>query len=345
MQNLCSLLGETYGKWLLVVFLGLFFMLLTLPTALGATTTVEKPEKLDKSTITTGSGKLYQTTVERVTEGKLSKEDFHQASLLTSRVVAHLTEAEQTLAVGKKDLAKAEIDKALELIRIVRDLLPVTAVTTTVKDASGKVVYRYEDKVQQDYIPIFRDMVAVEVIEPIAAAKEREAALKGLRLANADLVRTSVLVGLTFIERKLKRAVNLLEKPEEASRQLISAQVDGIRFVVNKEDHPLVDTQVALRLAERMVEEKNFEAAKENLRVARFHLAAYRTLVGKEAGEKVKKLEEDIQALEGTVQKGGAAAQIRRFWERAVSWFKEEPGQAHVTPESSEKKRQNKPEQ
>lgn len=338
MKSLRSFLEGTHGKVLVMILFVALLLLLTGSTVLGATTTTEKPKNLNESKITTGSGKLYKTTVERSTEGKLTDKDFHQASLLTSRVVAHLTEARQTLDVGKKDDAKAEIQKALGLIKIIRDLLPVTTVSTTVEDASGNVVYRHEEKVQEDSIPLFRGMIAVQAIEPIAVAKKRVAALKGLRLADAEIIATSVLVDLNIVERKLNAAAELLEKPDKALAQLISAQVDGIRFVTNKEDHPLVDAQVALRLAERMVEEKNYEAAEENLRVAQLHLATYRSLVGKEAGTKVKKLEEDIQAIETKLQKGDSAAKIRGFWERAVRWFKEEPGQARVTEEGSEKK-------
>ena len=339
MKPLRSFLEETHGKLLVMTLLGAaFFLLLATPAVLGAATTAEKSKKFNESKIVTGSGKLYQTTVERSTKGKLTDEDFHQASLLGSRVVAHLTKAEQTLAVRKKDASKAEIEKALALIKIVRALLPVTTVNTTVKDATGKVVYRDEDKVQDDSIPLFRGMIAVSVIEPIVTAKKREAALKGLRFADAEVVQTSVMVDLGLVERKLNGALEFLEIPDKALDQLTAAQVNGIRFVTTKKDHPLVDVQVALRLAERMVEEKNYDAAEDNLRVAKLHLAAYRSLVGKEAVKKVKKLEDDIQAMKKQLKNKGSASKIRRFWERAVSWFKEEPGQARVTEKSSEKK-------
>lgn len=338
MQPLRCFLEETHGKLLVIGLFGAFMLLVAVPTVLGAAPTADKPKKLDESRITTGSGDLYQTIVERFTEGRLSDKDLNQASLLTSRVVAHLSGAEQDLAVGKKDTAKHQIDKALGLIKIVRALLPVTTVQTTVHDSTGKIVYSDEDKAQEDKIPLFSGMIAISEIEPIIAAKEREAALKGLRLADAEVLKTSVLVDLGIVERRLKRAIELLEKPEEALRQLASAQVNGIRLVYHKEDNPLVNTQIALRLAERMVEEKKYEAAEENLRVAQINLATYRGLLGSEAGVKVKKLEEDIRTIEKTLQQSGSAAKIRGFWERVVSWFKEEPGQARVTEKSEEKK-------
>ena len=42
------------------------------------------------TTNTYGSGKLYKTSVERQSEGDLSAEDLHQASLLTSQLLGHV---------------------------------------------------------------------------------------------------------------------------------------------------------------------------------------------------------------------------------------------------------------
>jgi len=50
------------------------------------------------TTNTYGSGKLYKTSVERQSEGDLSAEDLHQASLLTSQLLAHVNKATHLLA-------------------------------------------------------------------------------------------------------------------------------------------------------------------------------------------------------------------------------------------------------
>jgi hypothetical protein len=97
---------------------------------------------------TYGSGKTYQTTVERKSGGDLSAEDLHQASLLSSQMLLHLNAAATPCLDGKGDTAKPEIEKAQLLAGIIRSLLPVTTVSTSVKDAQGKEVYRDEQKVQ-----------------------------------------------------------------------------------------------------------------------------------------------------------------------------------------------------
>ena len=284
----------------------------------------------DQSTITTGSGERYQTTVERHTEGSLSAQDLHQVSLLTSRIVNHVNEATKGLLDQDVDSARPEIESARKLIGVVRDLLPVTTVTTVVKDAVGKEVYRDVDEVQDDKIALHSGMIAMEVVEPIIDAKEQSAVLKGLRLADAELIHTSVLADLSYIERKLNRAAALLDSPDEALAHLVLAQTQGVQFVVNEVDNPLVEVQHALRLAERMVEEGKHEAAQENLRKAQIQLGMYRALVGREAAKAVRQLEDDITALVPRTNEQNAAGEIREFWERAVSWLREATGQAHV---------------
>ena len=135
----------------------------------------------------------------------------------------------------------------------------------------------------------------MEVVEPIIEAKKDEAALKGVKLADAQFIHTAVLVDLNYAERKLKRALELMAKPQEASAELALIQSDGVHFYAHQEDNPLVEVQQALRLAERMVREKKFEGAKANLETAKLQLEAYRALVGPDAGVTVADLEKDIQ--------------------------------------------------
>jgi hypothetical protein len=283
------------------------------------------------STNAYGSGKQYKTTVERQTVGDLSAEDLNQASLLTSQFLTHVDKAAQQLADARADAARAEIEKAQALVKVVRGLLPTTIVTTTVRDAQGKEVYRNEQRVQEDQIPIYSGAVAMEVVEPVIEAKKDEAALKGVKLADAELVRTAVLVDLNFAERKLRRALELIAKPQEATAELALIQSGGVRFYAHKEDSPLVNVQHALRLAERMVREKKYEVANENLQTAKLQLEAYRVLVGTDSGQPVADLEKDLQKLSGELQTPGAADKIRGMWEKATGWFTRESGQAHQT--------------
>jgi hypothetical protein len=305
--------------------------------ALSGPTLSRAEQATNPTTGTYGSGKSYRTTVERKSEGQLSAEDLHQASLLSSQLLMHLNAAATHCIDGKGDSAKPEIEKAQALAGIVRTLLPTTSVTTRVKDAQGKEVYRDEQKVQDDQIPIFAGAIAVEVVEPLVEAKKDQAALKGLKLADADVIHTAMLADLSYIERKLARAAQLLNKPEEAAAQLALAQNVGVRFTAHKEDNPLVEVQHALRLAERMVQEKKYDGAKVNLRLARLQLEAYRGLVGTAEAKPASDLEKEIEKLSSEIEKPGGAEKIRGMWDKATSWFKREPGQARETAPAEKK--------
>jgi YfdX protein len=289
------------------------------------------------TTGTYGSGKTYKTTVERQSEGELSAEDLHQASLLSSQMLMHLNAATRHCIDGKGGDAKPEIEKAQALASIVRRLLPSATVTTIVKDGQDKEVYRDVQKIQDDQIPIFSGEVAVEVVEPLIEAKKDQAALKGLKLADADVIHTAVLVDLGYIERKLARAAQLLSKPEDAAAQLVLAQDAGIRFSAHKEDSPLLEVQQALRLAERMVREKKYEGARANLQVAKLRLEAYRGLIGASDAKPVADLENEIEKISAEIEKPGVTDKIRGTWDKATSWFKREAGQARDTTASTDK--------
>ncbi|MBN2143447.1 MAG: YfdX family protein [Candidatus Aureabacteria bacterium] len=288
-------------------------------------------EDSDKSAIVTGSGKPYKTEVKRVTRGEISKDDLHQASLLTSRVMAHVEKSVNMMADNNIESAKQNIEKAQALIGIVREILPVTEVTTFVTDKNGKTVYENQERIQDDVIQIYSQMIELEVVEPIIEAKQDEAALKGLRLRDANVIYSSILVDLKYIERKLASAVRKIDKSEEALRELMLARTKGIDLKINEKDNPLIDVQKALKLAERMVEENKPEAAKYNLNIANIQLETYKNIIGEAEGRKARELQEEIERIKSKLESKDAARTIRELWQRTVSWFRQYPGQAHDT--------------
>jgi len=279
-----------------------------------------------------GSGVQYTTTVERRTEGELSADDFRQVTTLGPHIIGHLNGAVSYLEDKNTGKAQEELDKAEALARVIRDMLPVTTVTTVVKNVKGKEVYRTTVQVQDDYIPIYEQMTALDVVQPIVDAKKRVAELKGLRLADAEVIQTSVLLDLGYVERKMKRAQSLISKePEKAREELVLAQTNGSRFSVIKQDSSLIKAQRALRLAERMVNENRVEGAESNLRLARFYLDAYKAVAGVDRGKEVDTLQKDIDRLFGTLDQKESESKVRGLWSRVTNWFEQEPGQSHQT--------------
>ena len=112
----------------------------------------------------------------------------------------------------------------------------------------------------------------------------------------AEVTHTVVNLDLSYIERKLNRCLKLLdEKPEDALAQLVLAQNTGVRFSLNKSDHPLVEAQSAMRLAQNIAEQERFEAANAIQTLARNQSERFRGLMGKSADEKVADLDEEMR--------------------------------------------------
>lgn len=284
------------------------------------------------TTTTQTGGGTYTTTVKRQTAGELSTEDFRQVTMLGSQILTHIGAASDYLVDENEAQAREELRHAQTLINVIRDLLPTTTVTTVVTDADGQAVYRYEQKVQDDQIPLYDDMVAVDVLQAMVDKKEEDAALRGLRLADAQLIHTSAMLDLPYVERKVNRAIKLLDKgPDDSIEQLLFAYSRGVRLKMNKEDDPLVKAQAAIRLAERMTREGKHEAADENLKLAKLHLETYRSVVGEQGQGKIKELQREIQKLAGRTDEPGASEEIQGFWDRITGWFSNEEGEAHVT--------------
>lgn len=278
----------------------------------------------------------YETVVERKVEGELSPEGLRQASLLTAQIVAHLNAATENLADQDREGARQEIRKARTLAKVVRDMLPVTEVVTVVKDASGNEVYRDVRRVQDDLIPVFEGLVEMEVVQPIVDAKKEQAAVRGLELTDADLIYTSVLVDLSYVDRKLARAEQLLDDPVAALAQLVLAQTNGIHFRSDEIDDPLVEAQSALRLAERNLAEGRIEGARRNLARARLRLETYRGLVGEARGKEVAELERQLADLAAKIEEPGATERLRAYWHRVTGWLRRERGEAHTTTSGAE---------
>ncbi len=318
-----------FGLASVVLSVSLLFSLGTPPAA---------GEEPNVSEIAGESG--YRTVVERKTEGKLSSDDFRQITTLASRIVLHVNNASRYLLDEHTKDAEQQLHKALTLVGIIRDILPVTTIKTNVKDKHGKTVYEYENQVQDELIPIYKEMVTVEVVQPIIDAKSEEAALQGMRLSDAQLLHTSVLLDLGYIERRIKRTLELLDKPDEALEQIVLAQTAGIRLNYYEEDTPLVKAQSALRLAERMIQDGKIEIAEENLRLAQVHLETYRTLVGQDETGPVRKLQEQITELSKDASVKGGVDKVRSFWDRVTGWLHKETGEVEQTTEKTEEKKQ-----
>ena len=303
----------------------LLTIVLAAPMAWGA------EEQRNEVATSAGSGEKYKTTVTRQTKGQISSEDSRQVSLLASQVLVHVNKAEQSIELGNSDSAKAEIKDAKDLIDITHELLPVNLITTTVKDAKGAEVYKDTETTQNDVVPLYRDIAAVDVYDYIISIKKAQ--LEGNDFLGRVNLNMTMLADIGYIERKVQHALQLIDnsQSDEAREQLLLAESHGVDIRFSETESPLVDAQKAFSVAEQMVHEKKYDAATANLNLAKIRLLEYAELAGPPKADEVKELRKEIDKLDGKTSEKGSVGRIHALWHKTTGLLERHPSQAKPT--------------
>ena len=317
--------SKRISRQICMLFTVLLTMVLAAPMAWGA------EEQKNEVATSAGSGEKYKTTVTRQTKGQISSEDSRQVSLLASQVLMHVNKAEQSIELGNSDSAKAEIKDAKDLIDITHELLPMNLVTTTVKDAKGTEVYKDTETTQNDVVPLYRDIAAVDVSADIINVKKAQ--LEGREFLGRVSLNMTMLADLGYIEQKVQHALQLIDnnQSDEAREQLLLAESHGVDVRFSETESPLVDAQKALSLAEQMVHEKKYGAATANLNLAKIRLQEYAELAGTPKADEARQLREEIDKLAGKTSAKGSAGKIHALWHKTTGMLERHPSQARAT--------------
>ena len=206
------------------------------------------------------------------------------------------------------------------MVGVVRELLPVTEVTTVVKDSSGHEIYRSSTTEQDDIIELFSEMSTVDLLDAILDAKKAE--IDGPEYLGSVQLYTSVMADLNYIERKIKAALRTIDTPSEAREQLLLAEVNGVEMDVSEVESPLMDARRALALAEVQVKQQSFDLAKENLDQAKISLDEYRKLFDTSKNAEIETITAGIEDLQKDLKKDGISDAIRDLWHKTVHLFK-----------------------
>ena len=209
-------------------------------------------------------------------------------------------------------------------------MLPVTTVTTIVNDAKNNKVYRDTEQVQDEQIPIYDFMIETDIIDPIITDKYRKLSVKGVILDEAEMVHTTVSLDLGYVERKLNRAAKFLNtNPDNTLAVLTLAQDKGIIISFREEHNALVEAQRALSLAERMVNEKNYDAARANLNTARLFIGTYMEAGARGKDKDLETMVKEIDKISNLIDQTGSMAKIRKTWHRITKKISGRIGQIH----------------
>jgi hypothetical protein len=286
-------------------------------------------------TRTFGAEGDYRTEVKSETKGKLTQEEWRQASLLMAQVFQHIDKARDAIdADDTKDALKA-VNKARDAIKAVRSMFPKTIVKTRTTAPDGKVIYEDDSEIKATRIPLYEGMLHTQTLAPILAARRRALEVAGVRLVESETIVAEVIADIDPIDGQLSKAAKALEdnKSEVAAKALDQALVRGIDVRINKEDSELASVRDAIWLARRSLEENNAAEALVNLEAAKQRLKVYRELLSQDERREVDQMLTEVDQLEaqlrseGTHQatRGERARQgntVTQWWDKVNGWFK-----------------------
>ena len=119
---------------------------------------------------------------------KLSADESREVSFAAGRIMKHVAQARQDIAVKKHEDALKHINQSLKLVKIIENVLPQYTVKTKIK--SGDLVYTDEDEITPTYITLYDELVRRDFISPVLKAKteskKKSASKKGASKKKGD---------------------------------------------------------------------------------------------------------------------------------------------------------------
>ncbi len=219
------------------------------------------------------------------------QEQLRSANLMLGRISLAL----MALDHGAVDIAKADVAEALKLATALEKGAPEVKSKETV--SFGKLSYELEGKTKNFYVPIVDDSFMVHGLEKRGKAKDSK-----LRETDAVTVHTHVLLDVRKAVSGLTEAKAALEsgEPSKAGKALNGILNAAIGSEVAVTD-PLQTVHDNLVLAENLLREKRYDAARFALKYARKGLGDY----ARHGDEKAhaEQLQKDIDGLSEQLRK------------------------------------------
>ncbi len=266
---------------------------------------------------------------------QLSGDDWRGISLSANRVLKHIDSALDGLAEKKTDVASANIEKGLTLIKIIDGVLPATTVKTDISGAG--ITYDDQDQIKPAFVPIYREYDSVDVVSPVAEQQQSKATEKKnvapaanpktapeVTYAGGDY--TSIKLDVRLARRDLLAAQDLIKKGDTAAATLAlqDIQTSGVMFEFSATRMPLARAMDNLRLAETELNAKQPDQAKAALGAATDALKNYEAMAGGSRAPDVQKMQKEINDVTKDLsnQKPETfSKKISSWWNQCLEWF------------------------
>jgi len=311
-------------QWLGVAVLSLVFMGVT-GLALAAEKDAAKPTAPQKEA-SSGIVTQVQCHGER---GQPSEEDQQHITVLGAQLLHQIDLARKAIDAADNAAAEKAVGKAQTALKIIRQMLPKSVVSTTVKDSAGTVLYEDVEDVQQGYVTVSRSFTAIDVVRPVVESKKDAADVAGNEFVGSAVIEADVVLNLDYINQRLHKAEKALAKDlERADAALAEAQGQGTALVMTAAESPLEEAREALQLAHQAAESKQYRVAEANLRIARGNLSLYREAAPESAKDEIDKLNKDMDALAQQITGTTSAehekttGRVKGFLDKVESWWR-----------------------
>jgi hypothetical protein len=285
------------------------------------------------------------TQVQQETEhGPPSEEEQRHISVLGAQVLRQISRARDAIDADDRAAAEEAVGKAQQALKIVRQMLPKSLLTTTVMNPQGDALYEDTEEVQADYVTVFRSFTAFDIVRPLIASKKNSAQVGGDEFEGGGLVEADVVVDLGFVERRLGAAKRALSKDiRAADDSLVAAQNRGTTLTLVTIESPLAEAREAMQFAHKAATREEYQAAEANLRIARGYLSLYREAAPDASKEEVDALNKEIdltaQQIATTTPENHQAAtgSVKRILDKVSSWWHNSNQNKSATDSSSSK--------
>jgi CheY-like chemotaxis protein len=301
---------------------------MTFAGMMGLALAAEKDNKPVPAKNGAGSGIVTQVQCE-TERGEPSEEEQRHITVLGAQLLHQIARARNAIDAENNDSAEEAIGKAEAALKLIRQMLPKSVVSTTVMDSAGHVLYEDVEDVREDRITVSRSFTGINVVRPIVESKKIMAEAAGTEFEGSAVIEADVVLNLDYLDRRLREAERVLATDlEHADEALARAQDRGASLVVTAMESPLEDAREALQYAHQAAQRKQYRVAAANLRVAREHLLLYRETAPESAKDEIDKLNKEMdtiaQQIAGTTtaEHEKTTGRVRAFVETVESWWR-----------------------
>lgn len=165
-----------------------------------------------------GSQDTLRTRIEQREEGALTRAGMEQVSLLATQIVLHVNRAAEQFVLEDAQAARKEVERAAQLVELIRSILPVRIVTTTVQDAENGTPYACEERIYPDVVPV------------VLTARANLPDPKGdsIRSLRDAVEAAGLTLDLAVVERAIAGVKRDPARPKEAAELLVTAQREAL---------------------------------------------------------------------------------------------------------------------